>query len=96
MTRRLRPERFVTRNCETPPAESPKAVRKNFVWEKRLYNRDWGWAPDYVEAMWLMPATTHGRGPYHCDRGNPIRFKTLSSGAFAAVDLDWKQHVTRR
>jgi len=55
--------------------------------------RDWGWAPDYVEAMWRM-----------LQRDEPLDFVIASGRSaslgqlveeiFAAVGLDWRQHVT--
>ncbi len=50
----LRPDRFVTKKiigtaCRIYNGSSEKLVLGNINIE-----RDWGWAPDYVEAMWLM------------------------------------------
>lgn len=50
----LRPERFVTRKIVATAARIARGSKEKL----RLGNvdivRDWGWAPDYVEAMWRM------------------------------------------
>jgi GDPmannose 4,6-dehydratase len=54
--------------------------------------RDWGFAGDYVEAMWMMLQQDEPRdyvvatGVSHCVRD-------LLSAAFAAADLDWENYV---
>jgi GDPmannose 4,6-dehydratase len=54
--------------------------------------RDWGWAPDYVDAMWRM---------LQADRpldlvvatGTSRSVRDLCEAAFGAVGLDWRAHV---
>lgn len=54
--------------------------------------RDWGWADDYVEAMWRM---LQQEAP--CDfviaSGRSHRLADLVDAAFAYVGLDWNDHV---
>ena len=54
--------------------------------------RDWGWAPDYVEAMWLMlqlPAPDD----FIIATGRTITLQDFVARSFAALGLDWSQHV---
>ena len=52
-----RGETFVTRKITRRlPAASKRAFRKNCTWAISEAKRDWGYAKEYVEAMWLMPA----------------------------------------
>ncbi|WP_444858787.1 GDP-mannose 4,6-dehydratase [Sphingosinicella sp.] len=54
--------------------------------------RDWGWAPDYVEAMWRM---LQGDVPedFVIATGRSHRLAELVERVFAACGLDWTQHV---
>jgi len=49
----LRPERFVTQKLSLPPAALPLAAEHLYLGDISVV-RDWGWAPEYVEAMYLM------------------------------------------
>ena len=67
-------------------------------WEKTLFlgnldaRRDWGYAPEYVEAMWAMLQRDEpldlvfGTGETHTVRD-------FAAAAFAYVDLDWRDYV---
>ena len=54
--------------------------------------RDWGWAPDYVEAMWLMLQEDRA-DDYVIATGESRSIRDLCATAFAAVDLDWRDWV---
>jgi GDPmannose 4,6-dehydratase len=64
--------------------------------ELRLGNlearRDWGFAGDYVEAMWLM-LQQDTPDDYVIATGETHSVRDLVEIAFGAADLDWKQHV---
>ena len=55
-------------------------------------SRDWGWAPEYVEAMWLMLQQDHPED-FVIATGRTCALEDFVRIAFAALDLDWKQHV---
>ncbi len=66
--------------------------------EKKLYlgnlkaRRDWGYAPEYVEAMWLMlqqPAPDD----YVIATGETHSVEDFVAAAFGFVGLDWHDHV---
>ena len=54
--------------------------------------RDWGYAGDYVEAMWRMLQEDEA-GDYVIATGEPHSVRELVEVAFAHVDLDWREHV---
>ncbi len=83
---------FVTRKVTHGVARIVKGQAR----ELRLGNldagRDWGYAADYVDAMWRMlqrPAPTD----YVIGTGEPHTVRDLCELAFAHVGLDWKQYV---
>jgi GDPmannose 4,6-dehydratase len=54
--------------------------------------RDWGFAADYVRAMWLM-LQQDSPDDYVVSTGETHEVRELCRLAFAAADLDWEQHV---
>jgi GDPmannose 4,6-dehydratase len=54
--------------------------------------RDWGYAPDYVEAMWRM-LQQREPGDFVVGTGELHTVRELTEVAFAHVDLDWQEHV---
>ena len=54
--------------------------------------RDWGYAPDYVRAMWLM-LQQDAPSDYVIASGESHSVQDLVAAAFAYVGLDWEQHV---
>lgn len=54
--------------------------------------RDWGWAPEYVEAMYLMLQQSQA-GDYVIATGESCLLEDFVAAAFAAVGLDWREHV---
>jgi GDPmannose 4,6-dehydratase len=66
--------------------------------ELRLGNldarRDWGSAPDYVEAMWLMLQQDEP-GEYVVASGETHSIRELCEVAFGHVGLDWRDHVVQ-
>src|SRR6185436_19140307 len=54
--------------------------------------RDWGYAPDYVDAMWRM-LQQDAPDDYVVATGETHSVGRLVEVAFAAAGLDWKQHV---
>ena len=54
--------------------------------------RDWGYAKEYVEAMWLMLQQPEP-GDYVIATGETHSVREFLEEAFAHADLDWKQYV---
>ncbi len=54
--------------------------------------RDWGWAPDYVAAMWAMLQRERPEDLILAT-GTSMRLERFVAAAFAAIGLDWHDHV---
>ena len=54
--------------------------------------RDWGYAPEYVEAMWLM-LQQDAPGDYVVGTGETHSVKDFLTEAFSYADLDWQDYV---
>lgn len=50
----LRPQRFVTRKIVSAACAIAAGEQNKLTLGNLEVHRDWGWAPEYVEAMWLM------------------------------------------
>jgi GDPmannose 4,6-dehydratase len=87
-----RGETFVTRKITRAVA----AIKLGF--QDRLYlgnldaRRDWGYAPDYVRAMWLM-LQQDTPGDYCIGTGEMHTVREFVEAAFAAANLDWNRYV---
>jgi GDPmannose 4,6-dehydratase len=87
-----RGENFVTRKITMAVA----AIKKGLATELRLGNleakRDWGYARDYVEAMWLM-LQQEKPDDYVIATGETHSVREFLEEAFAYAGLDWRKHV---
>jgi GDPmannose 4,6-dehydratase len=54
--------------------------------------RDWGWAPDYVEAMWLMLQRERA-DDFVVATGQSNTLEKFVEIAFNCLGLDWREHV---
>ncbi len=54
--------------------------------------RDWGWAPDYVDAMWRM-LQSPSASDYVIATGKCVSLQYFVELSFAHFGLDWRQHV---
>jgi GDPmannose 4,6-dehydratase len=83
---------FVTRKISWHAA----AIKLGLAQELRLGNldaeRDWGYAVDYVEAMWLMLQQERA-DDYVIATGEPHSVRECAEIAFARVGLEWRDHV---
>ena len=83
---------FVTRKITHAVAR----IKLGLADELRLGNlearRDWGFAPDYVRAMWLMLQQDHP-DDYVVATGETHSVREFCQVAFDHVGLDWEKHV---
>jgi len=88
----LRPERFVTQKIIAGAAKI-KAGQLNILQLGNLdISRDWGWAPEYVEAMWLMMQQDKP-DDFVIGTGRMESLKYFAAQAFEYFGLDWNDHV---
>ena len=90
----LRPTRFVTqkiihavKSIADKSSEKLKLGRLDIL-------RDWGWAPEYVEAMWLM-LQQENPNDFVVATGAPIALEDFVRGAFECAGLNWSDHVVQ-
>ncbi len=87
-----RGETFVTRKISRAVAAIKLGLQKELFLGNIDAKRDWGYAPEYVEAMWLMLQQDQP-DDYVVATGETHTVREFLEHAFAHVDLDWKQFV---
>ena len=88
----LRPARFVTRKVvKTACRIAAGSEEKLMIGETRV-KRDWGFAPEYVDAMWRMLQQDEARD-YVIATGETHTLTEFIAATFAALDLDWHEHT---
>ncbi|MEJ2579599.1 MAG: GDP-mannose 4,6-dehydratase, partial [Kineosporiaceae bacterium] len=83
---------FVTRKI-TRAAAAIAAGRQDHLYLGNLDAvRDWGYAPEYVDAMWRM-LQADDPDDYVVATGRPCSVREFLQHAFDHVGLDWQEHV---
>jgi GDPmannose 4,6-dehydratase len=88
----LRPDRFVTKKIVSAACRIAAGSEEKLKLGNVAISRDWGWAPEYVEAMWRMLQREQPED-FVIATGLPRRLEEFISLAFEAVDLDWRNYV---
>jgi len=88
----LRPQRFVTQKIINGVKEIAAGNIKYMVMGNLDITRDWGWAPEYVEAMWMMLQTKTAED-YVIATGFSYSLEEFVEKAFEPYDLDWKKYI---
>ena len=88
----LRPERFVTRKIVATACRIAAGSRERLRLGNISIQRDWGWAPEYTDAMWLMLQQDHP-ADYVIATGESHSLEEFIAAAFSSVGLDWKENV---
>ena len=87
-----RPLDFLPRKVAHGAAEIGLGLRAELVLGDLEARRDWGYAPDYVRAMWLMLQQDEP-DDYVVATGEAHSVRDLVETAFGHVGLDWRKHV---
>ena len=88
----LRPKRFVTRKIVDASCRIAAGSREKLHLGRLDIVRDWGWAPEYVEAMWLM-LQQECANDFIIATGQGNSLQDFVECAFRENDLDWREHV---
>ena len=88
----LRPERFVTRKIVKAVCEIASGGQEQLFLGDINVCRDWGWSPEYVEAMWLMLQQDQA-DDYVIATGQNNSLREFITLAFDDAGLDWESHV---
>ena len=88
----LRPPRFVTQKIIQSATRISKGSSEKLSLGRLDISRDWGWAPEYVEAMWQM-LQLDSPEDFVIATGVTSTLEDFTAHAFDVLDLDWRDHV---
>lgn len=88
----LRPERFVTQKIISTACRIAAGSPEKLFLGNISIERDWGWAPEYVEAMYLM-LQQNQPDDYVIATGTSRKLEDFVAHAFSELNLDWKEYV---
>ncbi len=88
----LRPSRFVTQKIIQSAKRIAAGSSEKLILGRMDISRDWGWAPDYVEAMWLMLQQKFP-DDYVIATGNTFSLQEFVAMTFELQHLNWRDHV---
>ena len=89
----LRPERFVTQKIVQAAYRIAQGEEQKLKLGNIEIQRDWGWAPEYVEAMYLM-LQRQSPEDFVIATGETRKLQDFIAAAFESVGLDWREHTT--
>jgi len=87
-----RGETFVTRKITRALARIKAGLQKDLYLGNLDAKRDWGYAPEYVEAQWRMLQQDEGND-YVVATGETHSIREFLDAAFGHTNLDWKDYV---
>ena len=87
-----RGENFVTRKITQAVAKIERGLQDKLYLGNLQARRDWGYAPEYVEAMWMMMQEEDPRD-YVIATGQSHSVEDFVVASFEAAGLDWREHV---
>lgn len=88
----LRPERFVTKKIIAAAVRIGLGSKERLSLGNIEIARDWGWAPDYIEAMWLL-LQQDKPDDFVIATGQTHPLSAFIEQAFQEVGLNWQDHV---
>ena len=87
-----RGETFVTRKITRAATRIKMGLQKDLYLGNLDAKRDWGYAKEYTEAMWLM-LQQDNPDDYVCATNETHTIKEFCEECFGLLNLDWKEHV---
>jgi GDPmannose 4,6-dehydratase len=87
-----RPQQFLPSKLARAAARIARGLETEVTVGDLEARRDWGYAPDYVRALWLMLQQPEGDEYVVCS-GETHSVAELAELAFAHAGLDWREHV---
>lgn len=88
----LRPKRFVTQKIVTAACQIGRGKMEKLYLGNTSIQRDWGWAPEYVQSMYLMLQQEQPED-FAIATGETHKLEDFVAEVFACLDLDWRNHV---
>jgi GDPmannose 4,6-dehydratase len=89
----LRPRRFVTRKIISTACRIAQGSKETLTLGNLKIRRDWGWAPEYVDAMWRMLQCETAQD-FIISTGVSHSLEEFVDASFAELGLDWRDHTT--
>lgn len=89
----LRPENYVTQKIIKAAYRIANGSNEKLYMGNINISRDWGYAPDYVEAMWAM-LQLETPEDFVIATGRTVSLEYFISKAFLYFDLQWTDHVS--
>jgi GDPmannose 4,6-dehydratase len=88
----LRPNRYVTKKIVAGVCRIKAGLQKHLELGALTIQRDWGWAPEYVDAMWRILQSEEAED-FVIATGVTSSLEEFVKIAFGELDLDWRDHV---
>ena len=88
----LRKERFVIKKIVSSACRIANGADEKLSLGNINIQRDWGWAPEYVEAMWMMLQQEYS-DDFIVATGKTISLKQFIVNVFDYLQLDWQKYV---
>lgn len=88
----LRPARFVTQKIVDAAVRIANGSPERLSLGRLDVVRDWGWAPEYVDAMWRILQQDKAED-FVIATGAAVSLESFVCETFATIGLDWRQHV---
>lgn len=89
----LRPERFVTQKIVASACRIAQGSHDPLYLGNTSIQRDWGWAPEYIQAMHLMLQQDIA-DDYVIATGRTYSLQAFVEAVFAHLGLNWQDYVT--
>lgn len=88
----LRHPRFVTRKVVDAACRIAAGSKERLALGDISVVRDWGWAPEYVDAMWRM-LQQERPDDFVVATGRSFSLQEFVAAAFECCELEWREHV---
>ncbi len=88
----LRPERFVTQKIVKAACRIASGSDEKLSLGNISISRDWGWAPEYVQAMWMM-LQQEAADDFVIATGESRSLEEFVAQVFEVLSLSWRDHV---
>jgi GDPmannose 4,6-dehydratase len=88
----LRPERFVTQKIIRAVKRIAQGSKERLKLGRLDIARDWGWAPEYVDAMWRMLQQDKAQD-FVIATGTTMTLEEFVQAAFEQASLHWRDYV---
>jgi GDPmannose 4,6-dehydratase len=88
----LRPARFVTRKVVATACRIARGSGEKLTLGNLGIERDWGWAPEYVDAMWRM-VQLESADDFVIATGESHSLEEFVAETFSQLGLEWRAHT---